>query len=91
MTDNLSKKDSRELFNSLTLTVEGLRVELKLYEAAADLYKKERDMALADKAWLNQVVDKCEDICRSTIVVCEDGYPISAKNVAAAILRVIKP
>ncbi len=50
-------------------------------EAMADLE--------ADNARLQGMVDKCQSIAKDAVSMCNEGIPVSAKNVAMAVLRAL--
>jgi hypothetical protein len=43
--------------------------------------------AEADNARLQGMVDKCQSIAKDAVSMCNEGIPVSAKNVAMAVLR----
>jgi hypothetical protein len=52
-------------------------------------YRAERDAAVADNARLLGMVDKCQSIAKDAVSMCNEGIPVSAKNVAIAVLRAL--
>jgi hypothetical protein len=55
------------------------------YANAADHIK----VLTADNARLKDMADKCTSIAKDAISMCNEGHPVSAKNVALAIIRTL--
>ena len=47
------------------------------------------EKAEADNARLKDMADKCTSIAKDAISMCNEGHPVSAKNVAIAIIRTL--
>jgi hypothetical protein len=61
--------------------------EMQAHIDHADAYHKAMLAAEADNARLQGMVDKCQSIAKDAVSMCNEGIPVSAKNVAMAVLR----
>jgi capsule polysaccharide export protein KpsE/RkpR len=63
--------------------------EMQAHIDHADAYHKAMLAAEADNARLQGMVDKCQSIAKDAVSMCNEGIPVSAKNVAMAVLRAL--